>query len=41
MKYLIMTYDLNNQHKIKHIPPATNPTDLLMKQTLDIHDIFI
>ena len=32
--------DLNNK-KIKNIPPATNPTDLLMKQSLEIHDIFI
>ena len=32
--------DLNNK-KIKNIPPATNPTDLLMKQSLEIHDIYI
>ena len=32
--------DLNNK-KIKNIPPASNPTDLLMKQSLEIHDIFI
>ena len=32
--------DLNN-HKIKNIPPATNPTDLLMKQSLEIHPTII
>ena len=32
--------DMNN-HRIKNISPATNPTDLLMKQSLEIHDIFI
>ena len=32
--------DLNNK-KIKNIPPATNPTDLLMKQSLEIHPIVL
>ena len=32
--------DMNN-HKIKNIPPATNPTDLLMKQSLEIHPTII
>ena len=32
--------DMNN-HKIKNIPPATNPTDLLMKQSLAIHPIVL
>ena len=30
--------DMNN-HKIKNIAPPTDPTDLLMKQTLDIRPI--
>ena len=30
--------DMNN-HKIKNIPPATNPTDLLMKQSLIINTL--
>ena len=32
--------DMNN-HRIKNISPATNPTDLLMKKSLEIHDIFL
>ena len=32
--------DMNN-HKIINIAPPTNPTDLLMKTSLEIHDIFI
>ena len=32
--------DMNN-HKIKNIPPPTNPTDLLMKQSLEIHPSII
>ena len=32
--------DMNN-HKIINIAPPTNPTDLLMKKSLEIHDIFI
>ena len=32
--------DMNN-HRIKNILPATNPTDLLMKKSLEIHDIFL
>ena len=32
--------DLNNK-KIKNIPPATNPTDLLMKQSIIIHPTII
>ena len=32
--------DMNN-HKIKNILPATNPTDLLMKQSLAIHPIVL
>ena len=32
--------DLNNK-KIKNIPPATNPTDLLMKQSIVIHPIVL
>ena len=32
--------DMNN-HKIKNIPPATNPTDLLMKQSIVIHPIVL
>ena len=30
--------DMDN-HKIKNIPPATNPTDLLMKQSLIINTL--
>ena len=37
-----MFNDINmNNHRIKNISPATNPTDLLMKKSLEIHDIFI
>ena len=32
--------DMNND-RIKNISPATNPTDLLMKKSLEIHDIFL
>ena len=32
--------DMNN-HRIKNISPATNPTDLLMKKSLEIHNIFL
>ena len=32
--------DMNN-HRIKNILPATNPADLLMKKSLEIHDIFL
>ena len=32
--------DMNN-HRIKNISPATNPTDLLMRKSLEIHDIFL
>ena len=32
--------DMNN-HKIINIAPPSNPTDLLMKKSLEIHDIFI
>ena len=32
--------DMDN-HRIRNIPPATNPTDLLMKQSLKIHQIYL
>ena len=32
--------DMDN-HRIRNIPPATNPTDLLMKQSLEIHQIYL
>ena len=32
--------DMNN-HRIKNIPPAINPTDLLMKQSLSIPHVFL
>ena len=30
-----------NSHRIKNIAPPINPTDLLMKQSLEIHNIYI
>ena len=37
---MIMFNDIEmNNHGIKNILPATNPTDLLMKKSLEIHDI--
>ena len=30
-----------NSHRIKNIAPPINPTDLLMKKSLEIHDIFL
>ena len=32
--------DMNN-HRIKNLPSPSNPTDILMKQSLEIHDIYI
>ena len=32
--------DMNN-HRIKNISPATNPTDLLMRKSLEIHQIYL
>ena len=37
-----MNHDIDmNNHRIKNIPPPTNPTDLLMKQSLEIHNMYI
>ena len=37
-----MYHDINmDNHRIRNIPPVTNPTDLLMKQSLEIHPIII
>ena len=37
-----MQTDINmNSHRIKNIAPPINPTDLLMKKSLEIHDLFL
>ena len=40
--HMKMYHDINmNNHRIKNIPPAINPTDLLMKQSLSIPHVFL